>query len=220
MKKTNLPKSVIVTAVLGLACAIVYAVLGVYAGSAEPETVYPSAGLSDSIFELQNMTYEPLSGFTETVAIDGLSVTVDAAPGSEANVGGATVRVNNGFYFLYAAAAEGEETEGVLRGSLTGVFSPSADPLATTVRVLDQAEGNLHGCHASYRLCELVTADGKRGYVCLYRLRVGDTFGDVGGEVILGCASAAGGTQGFANLQGFARAMVGTMRIVEGKDGR
>lgn len=219
-KSVKFPKSVIVTAVFGLVCVLVYAFLGAYAKSAEPEVVYPPSGLSDSIFELQNMTYEPVSGFTEVYSFEELPLTADAAPGNEARVGGATVRANNGFFFLYAAPKDGEDTEEVLKASLTGIFSPNADPLATTVTQLDGADGNLHGCHAAYRLYSIVTADGRKGSACLYRLKVGETFGEVGGEVILGCASTQGDTQGLANLQGFARAMVGTLRITEGKDGK
>lgn len=213
----KMPKSVYVTAILAVLLLGIYVVCGFYETAPTEEVVYPDAGLSDSIFELQNMTYAPVAGLDETIALDGIPFEVGAVSGSEAVVGGAKVRTNNGYYFLYDVAQASESTEGIIKNSMTGVLSSSADALATEVVLLDSASGYLHGCNAAYGLYSVKTADGQQGWLCLYRLKVGETIHETDREIVLGCMSKAYGTQGLANVNGFARAMVSTLRMAKEK---
>ena len=220
MKKSKLPISVIFAGVAGVLCIIVYAVLEVHARRIPEEIIYPQSGVSDSIFELQNMNYEEVGGFSDTITLEGVPLQVDAASGVEANVGGATIRENNGYYFLYAVADPDKTTEKLLGDSLTEILSPSANPSKTTVVPLDAEDGNLHGCHASYCLFELAAEDGSESWIALYRLQVDETFGEIDKDIILGCMSGTCSTDGLSNLQRFARAMVGTLRVEDKENGR
>ncbi len=213
MKKSKLPISVILAGVAGVLCIIVYAVLEVYARRIPDEIIYPQPGVSDSIFELQNMNYEEVGGFTEKIMFEEISLAADAVPGVEAKVGGATIRTDNGYYFLYALIDKNKTTEELLGDSLTEIISPSADSSQTASRLLDSEDGNLHGCHASYGLFEITAGDGAKGWITLYRLHMDETFGETDKDIILGCMSGDYSTQGLANLQAFSRAMVGTLHI-------
>ena len=220
MKKKKIPKSVIASGILGVLCVCVYIILDLYVLSKPQKVEYPPAGVNDSIFELQNMSYEAVGGFRDTITLEGVPLKVDAAPGVEANVGGVTIRENSGYYFLYAVADPDKTTEKLLGDSLTGILSPSADSSKTTAVPLDAEDGNLHGCHASYRLFELAAEDGTESWIALYRLHVDETFGEIDKDIILGCMSGTYSTEGLANLQRFAGAMVGTLRMDDKENGR
>lgn len=206
------PKSVYITGILAMLFVGVYAFLGFYVADPVPEVQYPDPGLSDSIFELQNMNYVPVAGLEDVISFDGIPFEAGGIAGSEAAIGGARVRTDSGYFFLYSQAGEGEQTEEIIRNSLTGVLSSAAAPSRTDVVLLDGASGYLHGCYATYGLWSVQTEDGQQGCLALYRLKIGETIYQTETEVILGCMSRESGTEGLSNIQGFAQAMVLTLR--------
>ena len=212
MKKKLIPASAIICGVLAVVCVVCWGVLGAFAVPPEVEVSLPPSGLSDSVFDLQNMTYEKTAGLTDTVRLGQSGYVADAAPGSEARVGEATLRSASGFLFLYAAAGEGTGTQALISQPITEVLSPGADPLSATVEVLDAASGNLHGSTAEYGLYR-ISAGGKTGYVSLYRL---SPYGkEDAGDLILACMVRDYSTESLANANAFARAMVGSVRESE-----
>ncbi len=213
----KIPKSVYAAGILAMLWLVVYVVCGFYVQEPVPEVVYPGAGLSDSIFELQNMNYVPVAGLDEVVSFTEIPFEVGGVAGNEATIGKARVRTNSGYYFLYVLADPEEQTEDLIQNSLTGVLSSSAAASQTETQLLDEAAGYLHGCNAQYGLWSVRTADGQQGYLALYRLKISDTIYQTDREIVLGCMSGTYGTEGFANVQGFAGAMVSTLRMVKEK---
>ena len=206
-------KQIIIPAILAVICVVIYITLGFFKQKPVEETVYPESGLSNSIFDYQNMVHTSVSGMDSKFSFQNMPFTVDVTDGARASVGDATVIEKSGFYFVVGEIAPDILTENYISAALTSVVEAGGDVLATTVTKLDAKEGYINGCLSKYALYEMKTGSGKTMYIAAMRLSIYPSIYDTETELVIGCMSGDNSNEGLSNIQGLAEAVVRTLAV-------
>lgn len=206
-------KQIMISAILGVICVVFYFILGFFKQEPVVEVVYPESGLSDSIFDYQNMVHTSVAGMDSKFSFQNMPFTVDLPDGARASVGDATVIEKNGFYFMVGEIAPDALTESYVSAALTSVVEAGGDVLATTVTKLDTKEGYINGCLSKYALYEMKTGSGAAVYVTVMRLNIHPSIYDTETGLVIGCMSGDDSNEGLSNIQGLTEAVVRTLAV-------
>ncbi len=215
---------IIICSILAVIAILLYIILCFFSVEEEVSVVYPSSGLSQSIFDSQNMVYGKVEGFSKEHVFSGAPFTIDTVDGQKAVIGNGSVYQSSPYYFYYSTLDGLEDVSARIRGELTGVLLLSADPLSTSVVMLAEESGYVNGCDAKFYVAEIDAVSGKeseKGFMCFYVLDVNDVI--YGGEkkLLIGCMSKESEIQtGLENLKQLALANISTLQYKSELEGQ
>lgn len=193
-------------------CLAVYLLCIIYEPIEVEETQLPAGGLSDSIFDAQNMNYESSSAFHNRHRFQLIPYTIDVLDGDVATVGyGNTYDSNT--YKIYISESEGDiSTTKKVQDELTSVLSIHADTSATRVDYLLEESGYKNGCFVKYSVCRVTTEDAVERYLVLYRLSLDVSQYDTENDIYVGCIVNQFTTSDLAAAMNIASAEIGTLK--------
>jgi len=175
------------------------------------EVGLPSGQLSDSIFELQNMSYTALNGTNSRYSFARMPFVMDIVGGETAKVEGADIVYYAPYYFYYNVFPKEEAVEELLLSQLTSVLAPNYAGEGS-IKVVCMEEGNLNGCYGSYTLYEVSIPDVTVQYMVLYRLHVSESIYESEYDMLIGCMTEGYDTQTLSTIQSLAHGFIGTLR--------
>lgn len=181
---------VIICGILAVFFLILYIILCFFAVEEEMPMVYPQSGLSQSVFDSQNMVYSSVEGYSNVHTFGGAPFTIDTVDGQKAVIGGASIYQSGVYYFYYSELDSGEDVAARLRSELTAVLLLSADALNTSVAILAEERGYINGCEATFYVVELTALEGNDSvtrHMCLYVLDVNDVIYGGDKKLLVGC---------------------------------
>lgn len=179
------------------------------------EAVYmPSGHLSESIFDVQNMTYTPVAGFNNKYRLPFIPFTVDVPNGTKATVGDAVVFYNAPYCFYYNVVTADTDICTALRNGLTSIVSIDADAADSVTQVLMSEDGFMNGCEGTFYVISLDTSDNheETRYICAYKLCIDESIYASDYNIIIGCMSEGYTTENMGNLQKLAEKTIGTFK--------
>lgn len=211
-----MPKAGKVTVLLALPAATVCLVIYLLCVAFEPAhvevTSLPESGLSDSIFDAQNMLYASVDGLNVKREFSMIPYTIDVVEGKCAVVNKGVI-YESGAYRLYVSESEGGvSTTEKLKQELTSVLSINASSANTTVSYLLEESGYKNGCYAEYSVSEIMTQDGVKSYLVLYRLSIDRSIYETENDIYVGCLTNQYTTKELLNARALASAQLGTLR--------
>lgn len=193
-------------------CLVLYFVSGFYAPKEEVVVQLPSGGLSDSVFDLQNMEYKEVPGMTRKYYFANLPYSVDVPSGDFAKVNGADFLNSNPYYFYYTVADKTENLQEMVLSQVPGIIKPNYEGNDASYKVLLEESGNLNGCSGTYVVAEIVV-DSKTMYLCLYRLHFDESIYKTENDIFIGCMAEGYTTKNLSDLKELAIATVRTLRF-------
>jgi len=205
-------KKAIPAVIVAVLCLVFYIVLGNFKPEVKEEVLFPKSGLSDSIFDYQNMTYSPSDGLESKYLFTNLPFSVDLPNEKRASVGEATVVEKNGFYFLVSEVDKEADIRNILGNGYTHIIDVNGDVLSTLVTELNKDSGYINGSVAEYGVYEISVGE-KKMYVTAMRLLVSPNIYETDKQIVVACMGANYSTTGLANLQALTHAVVNTMTI-------
>lgn len=202
----------IIATILTAICLFLYVISGFFIPK-EPEIVLiPDGQLSDSVFELQNMSYTSVDGLYRKYSFANMPFTVDVSDGELAKVDGADFLYNNPFYFYYNIMLPQDDISAALLSQVVNVIVPGYNGNDAQITLLREEKGNINGCSANYAIYCIKIPDVIETYACIYRLHVDDTIYKSEYDMIVGCISEGYTTENLANIQALSHSTVGTLR--------
>ena len=179
---------------LAAVCLLLYVVLLFFDKPVQVELRVPASGLTQTLFDSQNMEYKALSGFPIKHTFTSMPFTIDTLEGQSAKVGNGMV-YNSGDYFLfYSEMTDAEQVVDVIKEELTDVLLLAGEKERTLVEVKTQERGYVNGCEATYYIA-LVTAyrgeESATASLCVYSLKVNEDIYKSDKVLLVGCMSTA-----------------------------
>lgn len=214
MSKGN-KRTVYICTSVAVICLIVYLVLALFEKPPAVQVLMPSGGLTESIFDSQNIVYRAEKSYTVRNNFSHIPYSMDTVDGKTASIGNATIYEYVPFYFYYSEIKEGTVLEDVLRMELTSVLSVSAKPEQTELNVLMKESGFINGCIADFYVYQVKVHDEKETkeqYLCLYKLRFNPSIYSTDWSMLVGCISNDYSTEGLDALQTLSYSSLHTLR--------
>lgn len=156
---------------------IVALVLGFYEKAEPEEIVFPDSGLSDSIFDSQNMEYVENENFTNTYMFVNEPYKIDTIQTSSATIDTGCVFDSGNYYFYYAEVKKTDLTRDVVKEQFSRVLKYDASDEETTITALNSDSGFINGFSAEYGLYCISVNDNdapQSAYMLCYRLIIAD----------------------------------------------
>lgn len=163
-----------VVAIFGIAAVM----LGFYEKAEPEEIVFPDSGLSDSIFDSQNMEYVENENFTNTYMFVNEPYKIDTIQTSSATIDTGCVYDSGDYYFYYAEVKKTDSTRDVVKEQFSKVLKYDASAKDSTITALNSDSGFINGFSAEYSLyCISVndTESPQNAYMICYRLIIADS---------------------------------------------
>lgn len=210
-------RAILICIPLAIFSLVCYLVLGLFEIEKTVEVVYPSGQLSESIFDSQNLEYKSEEAYSVQNLFQNLPFSVDTVEGKKASIGNANIYQYEPYYFYLSEMKEKDSLIDTVKAEMTGVVSIAADPNKTQVEVLKEETGYVNGCKADYVLCKLTVSGNevRTRYMCIYRLHVDESIFSSEWDILVGCMSQDGTSQGLSALQTLSLTGVETLRLDE-----
>lgn len=164
---------IIICSVFAVAFLALYIVLGFFKPVVVEELYYPSGGLSQSVFESQNMTYLQTNGYSNKHSFWNVPYTIDTVSGKRAGIGNGAFYQSEPYYFYYSELPVGGDMVETIKKEMTDILSITANESDTTVQVLSEGSGYINGCSATFYVLS-VAAGQVNSSVCVYRMHISD----------------------------------------------
>jgi len=195
---------------LAALCILLYLISGFFVVKEPKAVVIPKGQLSDSVFDLQNMKYVPMSGLNRRYFFAGLPYSVDVADGEFAKVGPADFLNSEPYYFYYNVISREEVLQDAMENQLSAVLASGEREVV--IDIILEETGNMNGCSGTYWVASATVLDEEPYYLCLYRLHIDESIYASENDIVVGCISKGYTTENLANLQMLAKASVETLR--------
>lgn len=135
---------------------------------------FPECELSGSIFDSQNMEYKESQLLSNRVSFEHMPFYVDMMPGSIAHIGNGTVSYLEHYYQYISEVERGQDILASVKQELKDVLLYGVNSEDVKLTVLEQKNGYINGCSATYYLLQVfvdVPDSGvKPTYLFLYKL--------------------------------------------------
>lgn len=156
----------------------------------EVAVVMPSSGLSQSVFDTQNMTYTSVEGYTEKHSFKNVPFTIDTVPSQSAKIGEGEIYSSGEYYFYYSDMEKDADISSTLINELTDVLLLGGDKNRTTVSMVSKENGYINGCEGVFYILNIVACRDKsvvNGSLCVYELDVNSQIYDGERKLLVGC---------------------------------
>lgn len=207
---------IILCGILAVFCILFYILLCFVPNKEEIVVELPGGGLSQSVFDSQNMEYVSVNGFDEVHSFEKIPFTIDTVSGQRADIGDGAVYASAPYYFYYSEIKHNEDMEDTVKKELTDVLVLSADSSLTQIECIKEESGYVNGCEAIYYLLKVSVNSEKEpveAYLSIYRLHINDVLykSDIG--LLVGCmACDMYSTEGLEALQTLSYSAITTLR--------
>lgn len=197
---------IIILAFIAVLLFIIYLFLGVINKTLPKEIVYPPSGLSQSIFDSQNMKYTPNESLTVHHIYEHCPYQFDITDSDIAKVGegGAVYKLSDTMYVYTTEYSEEQDTEEVLKKELSKAIMIDSDDTMTVIDNYVFDQGYINGFKADYYINCLTVSNGSRTasvYLTGYVLTITDEEYDHGYRLFLGIVTARKETESFTNAK-------------------
>lgn len=215
--------SKILVTVLGLLAAmlfVIYCFLSVVNSSIPKPLEYPESGLSQSIFDSQNVKYTPNEAYTTQHVFYRCPYMVDIADTDSAKVSdyGNVYEISDSMYFYITEFKKDENIETVLRNELSQAVMVDSNTAMTAVDNLVYDEGYLNGFKADYYIDCMTVTNGNRAasvYITGYVLTITNTDYDHGYKMFVGVMASGNDTETYANGKAIVDSVINTYQVNE-----
>lgn len=199
--------------ILSIVSATIYVVCGYFMPQMEKTVSYPSANLTESIFDAQNMVYSQTSGLDDTYLLPFIPFSVDVPVGTRAFVGDAMVVNSGSFNFYYNVMDSDTDVVNALKTGYSRIISIDAKTDSCVVSVLSTQKGFINGCEAVFYILAIDIEGAPTHYISAYALRITESVFKSDKLIVLACMSTDYSTEGLLNLQAFSEASVKTLQF-------
>ncbi len=203
---------IVLCSVFAVLFLVLYIVLGFFKPVIVDELVYPASGLSQSVFDSQNMVYVQTDGYVNKHYFRKVPYTIDTASGARAGIGDGAFYESEPYYFYYSELGIKEDMVSVLKEEMTDILSITANEADTVVEILKEEQGYINGCVATFYVLR-VAAGQVTSHMCLYRMHINDDNYKSDWDLLVGVMDkyATATTESLNNLFTLANASVHTM---------
>ena len=181
---------VVLFTVLAILSLLFFIILSFFDEPEEVMYVMPESGLSQSLFDSQNMVYQPVEGYSKEHLFKQMPFSIDTVDGPSAYTGNGTVYNSGDYYFYYSECDEAAVVTEVVKNEMTDVLLLAGDKSMTNISILKQDKGYINGCEADYYIMEVMAYRGEitsLGTLCLYRLKVSPDIYESEKVLLVGC---------------------------------
>lgn len=211
----------IISVILGVIAVILFVIYLILCGvnkTIPKELVYPESGLSQSIFDSQNIKYIANENYNTKHSFLKCPYTVDLPEVDAAKVGeyGNVYKVSDSMYFYMTEFAKDTSVESVLRTELSPAVMVDSNSDMTAIDNYVYDEGYFNGFKADYYIDGMTVTNGNRTvtvYITGYILTITDTEYDHGYKMFIGCMASSNDTDTYANAKGIVDSVVATFQI-------
>lgn len=179
----------------------------------------PNSGLSQSVFDTQNMTYSTVADYTAKHTFKNVPFTIDTVLSQSAKLGNGEVYNSGEYYFYYSDMDKNEDIGSVLVNELTDVLLLGGDKESTTISTVFTDNGYINGCEGVFYILNMTACRDSsvvNGSLCIYELNVHDAIYDGDRKLLVGCLTIGDvAVNTYENLCTLAYANVATLQYSE-----
>lgn len=188
------------------------------------DVVYPPSGLSQNIFDSQNIKYRAVSGYNDRRSFKQCPYGYDIAKTDSAKVSdyGRIYMVSDSMYFYTTEYRKDESIETIIRNELSQAVMIDSDASMTAINNVLHEEGYLNGFKADYYIDCMTVTNGNRTatvYITGYALSITDSSADHGYKMFIGVMSGYNTTTAYAEGKGIVDSVIGTLHYNEDVQG-
>lgn len=218
--KKSAKVAIIILSIVAVILTIIYILLSAVNKTIPQELIYPQSGLSQSIFESQNMKYTPTSGFNAVHMYEHSPYQFDIAECDSAKIGsGGTVYKLTDSMYVYTTEYDKElATEDIIKAELSKAIMIDSDDTMTVLDNYVYAQGYINGFKADYHIDCLTVSNGNRtasAYLTGYTLTITDEDYDHGYKMFLGIVTATKDTETFQTAKDLLDTLMATYQFNE-----
>ena len=193
----------------------IYIYLGSVNKTIPRELEFPESGLSQSIFDSQNMKYEGNNSLTETHYFQKSPYKIDMLDTDAAKVSeyGVVYEISDSMYFYVTEYEKGTNLETTIRSELSKAVMVDANADMTAIDNYVYDEGYLNGFKSDYYINAMAVTNGSRNvsvYLTGYSMTITDETKDYGWKMFICVMTASSDTETYANAKGMLDAVIKT----------
>ena len=195
-----------------------YIGLGFFVSKQEVQVYMPQNGLTDSIFDAQNMVYTKNNNFTEKHSFKYNPFTIDMLSGQKAVVGDSTTVNVQGYYFYLSEIASEADVTNRVKKDLISIIDFSTSIKDCYASILFSEDGYMNGCRGTFYVMEIGVDNNFKDikkYLVLYRLNTDESIFVSDVDMLIGCMVDTYSTQSLADAEELARILVNTLNLDE-----
>ncbi len=182
------------------------------------ELEFPPSGLSQSIFDSQNMKYKPNANYTDVHYFQRSPYTIDIAPADAAKVSdyGWVYEISDTSYFYITEFEKGSNIEASIRNELSPAVMVDSNASMTAIDNYVYDEGYINGFKGDYYIDGMTVTNGTRTasvYLVGYALTITDSTYDHGWKMFVGVMTARSDTDSYANAKAILDSVVATYKV-------
>lgn len=219
--KKSVKVLIVFLGVLAFFMGMIYIALNIVHNSLPKDLVYPEGNLSKSIFDSQNMKYEPNANLPITYEFESSPYTIDICDTDKAKVGnGAVFEVSDWMYVYFTEYAKEQNIESVIKDELSRAIMIDSNKEMSVLETYVYEEGYINGFKADYYINCLTVSNGSRSssvYLTGYALTITDEEYDHGYKMFVAVVTAENSTETFAQAKQILDELVATFNFSEDK---
>lgn len=219
--KKSVKVLIVFLGVMAFFMGIIYIALNIVHNSLPKELVYPEGNLSKSIFDSQNMKYQPNTSLPITYEFEYSPYTIDICDTDKAKVGnGSVYEVSDWMYVYFTEYTKDQNIELVIKDELSRAIMIDSNKEMSVLETYVYEEGYINGFKADYYINCLTVSNGNRSssvYLTGYALTITNEEYDHGYKMFVGVVTAENSTDTFASAKQVLDELIATFNYSEDK---